>query len=147
LIEFMVDLAAANHTGRELSLMLSGGKPLAMFHAEVSELPDEGFIPEEAFRPHVLTGRFVRDEAILESDYAESLGRTALIKYVLFAPIAEAWRIPAMRLLKESFRKSRCRWNDALERIEGTLLGYTDEEMTAWISQQTLWKLEGESNG
>ncbi len=143
----MIDLAAANHSGRELSLMLSGSKPLAMFYAELSELPDEDFIPEEAFRAHVLAGRFVREEFILEAGYAESLGRTALIKYVLFAQSSEAWRIPAMRLLKESFRKARCPWNDALERIEGTLLGYTDEEMTAWISHQTLWKREGESNG
>ena len=143
----MTDLAAANHTGRELLLMLSGAKPLAMFYAEVSELPDEDFIPEEAFRPHIITGQFVREEFTLEGEYAESLGRAALIKYVLFAQSAEAWRLPAMRLLKESFRKSGCRWNEALERIEGTLLGYTDDEITAWINHQTLWRREGGSNG
>ena len=34
----MVDLITANHTGRELALMLSGKKPLAMFYAERAEL-------------------------------------------------------------------------------------------------------------
>ena len=136
----MIDLTAANHTGRELSLMLDGAKPLAMFYAEVSELPEEDFIPENAFRPYVTTGQFVRGEFILDNGYAESIGRNALIKYVLFAHYAEAWRIPAMRLLKESFIKAQCQWNEALERIEGTLLGYTDEEVTAWINHQALWK-------
>ena len=35
-----------------------------------------------------------------------------------------------MSLLRESFAKSHCPWNEALERIEGSLLGYTDEEIT-----------------
>ena len=142
----MVDLTAASHTGRELSLMLRGEKPLAMFYAEVSELPEEDLIPEDAFGPHISSGKFVRGEFILDMGYAEPLGRNALIKYVLFAQSAEAWRIPAMRLLKECFSKSKCRWNEALERIEGTLLGYTDEEIAAWIKHQTLWKREEESN-
>lgn len=47
----MIDLIAANHTGRELTLMRSGKKPLAMFYAEISALPDENLIPELAFSP------------------------------------------------------------------------------------------------
>lgn len=143
----MIDLSAANHTGRELSLMLDGAKPLAMFYAEVSELPDEEFIPEQAFGPYVASGQFVRGEFILSGGYSELIGRSTLIKYVLFARSSEAWRIPAMRLLKESFAKSPCRWNEALERIEGALLGYTDEEVTAWINRQTLWKCSESDNG
>ena len=117
-----------------------------MFFAEVSELPEEDFIPEQAFSPYVASGQFVRGEFILDSGFVEPMGRHAITKYVLFALSSEAWRIPAMRLLKESFAKSRCRWNEALERIEGTLLGYTNEEITAWINHQTLWKRsEGDS--
>jgi hypothetical protein len=127
----MVDLISANHTGRELALMLSGKKPLAMFYAEISELPDESLIPEAAFAPHVSAGAFVRGEITLESSYSVSLGRNAQIRYVFFAPVQEAWRITATSLLRESFAKSQCPWNEALERMEGRLLGYSDEEVVA----------------
>lgn len=126
----MVDLLKANHTGRELSLMLSGRKPLAMFYAEISELPDEVLVPEQAFAEHVRAGTLVRAEITLESGYSSLLGRNARIRYVFFALAAEAWRIAAMSLLRESFAKSQCPWNESLERIEGTLLGYSDEEIT-----------------
>ena len=127
----MVNLVTAYHTGRELPLMLGGTKPLAMFYAEISELPNESLIPEQSFSPYVGTGQFVRGETTLQSGFAESLGRNAQIKYVFFAHAAETWRISAIILLKESFLKSRCQWNEALERIEGTLLGYSDEEISA----------------
>lgn len=127
----MTDLIAANHTGRELALMCSGRKPLAMFYAEVSELPDERLIPELAFAPLVAVGQIVRGEITLESGYSVSLGRNAQIRYVFFALSHEAWRITATSLLRESFAKSQCPWNEALERMEGTLLGYTEEEITA----------------
>ena len=126
----MVDLIAANHTGRELTLMLSGKKPLAMFYAEIAELPNEVLIPEQAFAPHLTSGAIVRAELTLESGYSALLGRNAHIRYVFFARAQQEWRISAMSLLRESFAKSRCPWNEALERIEGTLLGYTDEEIT-----------------
>jgi hypothetical protein len=125
-----MNLLVANHTGRELSLMLSGTKPLAMFYAEISELPNEALIPEQAFAEHIRRGAFVRGEITLESGYSALLGRNAHIRYVFFALAAEAWRIPAMSLLRESFAKSKCPWNESLERFEGALLGYTDEEVT-----------------
>lgn len=127
----MIDLIAANHTGRELTLMRSGKKPLAMFYAEISELPDENLIPELAFSPYVSSGEIVRGENTLESGYSVSLGRNAHIRYVFFAVAEEAWRITATSFLRESFAKAQCPWNEALERMEGKLLGYTDEEITA----------------
>jgi hypothetical protein len=48
----MIDLQAANHTNRELELMLAGRKPLAWFYGEISGLPNEGIIPESRFGPH-----------------------------------------------------------------------------------------------
>ncbi len=126
----MLDLIAANHTGRELALMLDGKKPLAMFYAEVAELPNEVLIPEQAFAPHLMSGAIVRADITLESGYSASLGRNAHIRYVFFALAQQTWRISAMSLLRESFAKSHCPWNEALERIEGSLLGYTDEEIT-----------------
>ena len=129
----MIDLAAANHTGRELGLMLRGRKPFAMFYAEVSELPDERFIPEAAFEPHVRSGLFTRDETIVEDARVHpKLGRKARCKYVFFASREEAWRIPAMTLLLHAREKGG--WNETCERIECTLLGYTDEETDAWCA-------------
>ena len=81
----MVDLDATNHTNRELELMTTGQKPLAMFYAELSELPDERLIPEETFEPFVKSGQFVRYEAEVQSGFHEGLQRALTLKYVFFA--------------------------------------------------------------
>jgi hypothetical protein len=48
----------------------------------------------------------------------------------------EAWRIPAFMLLKKIMRKHA--WSDALERMEGTLLGYTDEQNDEHLEKRRL---------
>jgi hypothetical protein len=118
-----------NHTGRELPLMLESKKPLAMFYAEVSELPNDGLIPEQDFAPHVASGLFIRGETTVEAKYHLKLQRNVRIKYVFFALKAEDWRIEAMKLLLKESGKTG--WNETCERIEGSLLGYTDEENDA----------------
>ena len=128
----MIDLAAANHTNRELELMLAGKKPLAMFYAEISELPDERFIPDEAFKAFVTSGQFVRTEIEWASGYDPRVNRSLIFRYVFFALQGEEWRIPAMILLKESHAKSNCVWSETLERMSSALLGYSDEEVDAW---------------
>jgi hypothetical protein len=112
----MIDLAAANHTGKELDLMLAGRKPLAMFYAELSELPEEELIPEDAFASHVAANHFVREEVIVDGPFSEKLRRETRIKYVYFALPNETWRIRAMILVNESFDQASCYWNEALER-------------------------------
>jgi hypothetical protein len=106
----MIDVAAANHTNRELELMLAGKKPLAMFYAEISELPDEELIPEQKFSPYVTSNRFVRSEIVFSGSFSSKLGRKMQIKYVFFALHTEAWRINAMLLLKEQHFKTNA-WN------------------------------------
>ncbi len=96
----MIDLVSANHENRELELMLTGRKPLAMFYEELSFLPDEEFIPEKRFSPYVANGKFVRGESDIAGPYSQKLGRETIIKYVLFALKKEEWRINAMLLLK-----------------------------------------------
>jgi hypothetical protein len=130
----MIDLVAANHTNRELELMLNQGKPLAMFYEEFSFLPNEEIIPEERFSPHVAAGRFVRSEEVFNFGYNKRLGRDAMIKYVFFAQASEAWRIPAMKLVKKVLIRTG-RNPEEMERIESHLLGYTDEEVDAWCSK------------
>jgi hypothetical protein len=109
--------------------MLEGRKPLAMFYAEVSELPDEELVPEERFTPFVNSGQFVRGEMIQEGQYHPRVGRNVRVKYIFFAHKAEAWRIEAMKLLRRASGKSG--WSETCERMEGSLLGYTDEENDA----------------
>lgn len=132
----MIDLEAANHTNRELELMLAGRKPLAMFYDEVSVLPHEDIIPEERFSPHVVRGLLVRGEETYTGRFHAPLNRNEKIKYVFFALAEEAWRIPAISLLLR-IRYQTGNWqSEEFERMEACLLGYTDEEVNAWCDHR-----------
>jgi hypothetical protein len=100
-----------------------------MFYAEIKERPDEGRIPEEAFAPYVECGKFVRGETVITGDSHPKLQRQAEIRYIFCALRQEAWRIQAMTLLIKTSRISG--WSEICERMEGALLGYTDEENDA----------------
>ena len=130
----MIDLAAANHTGRELELMLAGKKPLAMFYGEIGELPHEELIPEEQFAPYLNGGKFVRGETILEGAFHPIWKRNVRVKYVFFALKNEAWRIPAMILVLTARRKAEAP-DLTSERLIGALLGYTEAEIDAQCEQ------------
>jgi hypothetical protein len=130
----VIDLEAVNHANRELELMLVGRKPLAVFSEELSFLPDEELIPEEAFSRYVASGKFVRGEAVIPGPYSQKPGRETKLKNVLFALKEEEWRINAMLLLLEQHAKTMV-WNETCERIECALLGYTDEETDAWCKK------------
>jgi hypothetical protein len=86
----VIDLMSANHTGRELELMLTGKKPLAMFYAFLEELPNEALIPEELFAKHVFSGKLIRGETILIQEPNQKLKEAAQLKYVFFALENEA---------------------------------------------------------
>jgi hypothetical protein len=125
-----IDLAAANHTGRELELMLAGKKPLAMFYAEIGELPHEELIPEEQFAPYVNSGDFARGETIQELAYHPVWKRNVKVKYVFYALKNEAWRIPAMILVLNTRLKTQAP-DVTSERLVGALLGYSEAEIDA----------------
>jgi hypothetical protein len=132
----MIDLAPANHTGRELELMLAGKKPLAMFYADIRWLPNEEIIPEERFARHVNTGEFVRGETEIPGPYHPVWKRDIRTKFVFYALKDEAWRIPAMILaINVQGKVSGPGPNEALDRITGALLGYSDEEVDAYCAQ------------
>ena len=132
----MIDLKAANHTNRELELMLAGKKPLAMFYDEVSVLPHEEIIPEGRFSPYVSSGLFVRGEETYIGEYRSSLARKEQIKYVFFALAGEAWRISALSLLLRVCYRMNSWQSEEMERMESFLLGYTDDEVDAWCDQR-----------
>ena len=98
------------HTNRELGLMLSGKKPMAMF-VDVKDF----FHPVVSrylrlFDRHVATGKLVRRDC-----------HVGTIHHIYFALAGEEWRIDAMIELK-----SKDTWSENDERREGELLGYED---------------------
>ena len=119
------------HTGRELELMLAKKKPLARFYDIESCLPNEDIVPEIQFSPHIKSGVLVRDEFELISGVSTADGVRHKIINVLFALPSEAWRMNAMRMLITQHNLTG-QWNETCERIEGKLLGYTEEENETW---------------
>ena len=131
----MTNLAESSHNDRELELMLKGSKPLSMFYAEISELPDEALIPEDSFKPHLTDQSIIRAETIVKGLTSPVTGNPTEIKYVLFALKSEAWRIEAMLLLIEQHARTE-KWNETCERMECFLLGYTEKETDAWCESR-----------
>jgi hypothetical protein len=123
------DLPYKLHTNRELLLMLKGEKPLAVFHDAHPWQSHELRELCERFEPYVTEGRFIKREYVDES----FLEKHQSMKWVFFALPAEAWRIDAYILLKQTAKLSG--WNDGFERLEGSLLGYTDEQNTIHLSK------------
>jgi hypothetical protein len=119
----------ANHTGRELELMLAGTKPLAMFYDDNGE-PDERIVPEQEFDAYVRSGLFVKGTRVFEAAIDPRTDRAVQIRYVLYALKPEEWRVNAMFLVLETLLKLRdCMGADeAIERMISKLLGYSDED-------------------
>ena len=111
------DLPYKIHTNRELLLMLSGAKPLAVFSDDVPDNEEIELIPEESFSPYVQEGRFVKRE------FRYFIGLVN-IRTVLYALKEEAWRIDAWLLMRKTADKAG--WSEGFERMEGSLLGYED---------------------
>jgi hypothetical protein len=133
----LLDLSAAQHSGRELELMLAGRKPLALFYDDAEQPADDTIIPERRFDPYVERGEFQKGEAILELADLEQ-GRAARVRYVLYAVKAEAWRIPAMLLALKTHSSVPGLADEGLERLICALLGYTDEEAAACLEARIL---------
>ena len=110
------------HTNRELLMMLAGEKPLAVFYDFYPSTNDSELIPTDKFEPYVINGRFIKREFILKNEQNPDKS----IQWIFYALPNESWRIDAYILLKKT--ASICGWNNGFERMEGTLLGYTDEQ-------------------
>ncbi|OZB81237.1 MAG: hypothetical protein B7X28_05350 [Halothiobacillus sp. 13-55-253] len=119
------------HTGRELSLMLEGKKPLSSFTEEYP-LHGVSFIPESIFERYVTSGQFIKAEYISEHKSLE--GDIYATHWVFYALRGEEWRINAYILLLKLADTSG--WSDDFERIEGALLGYEIWQNEAYIKQK-----------
>lgn len=120
------------HTNFELPLMLEGRKPLAVFgDGYPSDWFDEFLAP---FEPFVASGQLVR--RIIETPMPhlkEHCPDLEGIRDVLFALPTEAWRIDAYI---ENIKNRTRDWDDELERLQGSLLGYEDWQNDWWIEQR-----------
>lgn len=116
------------HTGRELLLMLQGLKPLSVFLHRADEEPSH----KQFFDPYVDKGYFIErefDVVVQLRDHGAS--RDLIFCYLLYARKHEEWRIDAYLLLLSTRMVSG--WSEALERMEGTLLGYEEWQNNAFI--------------
>jgi hypothetical protein len=120
------------HEQRELELMLAGEKPLAMF-TEVWPV-ESGFIPEDDFRPHVHAGRMIMREAFEPAPAIGNRPENLKIRCVLYALPNEAWRIDAMLLLRSIYARQGG-WDEGLERMIGSLLGYSQADIDTFIER------------
>ncbi len=127
------------HTNYELALMLDGVKPLAKFYLEYPSEPNE-WLPEALFEPHVQSGVLVKrvmadepfDKPIRLLDGRMSDG----VRQIFYARRGEEWRIDAHLLVWRQLDYGP--WNETLERLEGSLLGYTDEQNAWWSARRRL---------
>jgi hypothetical protein len=117
------------HTNRELALMLAGTKPLAAFVGEYPPNTTFEDVPERVFEPYVCSGRFVKREHIYS--IRDASGKARQLRRVLYAQPEQQWRIDAYLLLHKTAETSG--WNEGLERMEGSLLGYLDWQNDAYI--------------
>ena len=114
------------HDGRELEMLLSGKKPLAVF-SRLPEIGENTALGDQGFERAVAEGYLTRFDNTFEFEGKE-------IRYIAFTPPSESWRAQAYFLLKKfMFERS---WCSHLEWIEGSLLGYSDDENLAHIRQK-----------
>lgn len=109
------------HTNFELPLMLEGRKPFAILDGEEGVEWFENV--RNLFRPHVESGAFVESVKAVRGG-----GQTFLTVY--YALPGEEWRFKAYDDLMNGPRP----WTEEMERRQGYLLGYTQEECDWWIA-------------
>ncbi|MET3596443.1 MULTISPECIES: hypothetical protein [Mesorhizobium] len=122
------------HTNFELPLMLEGRKPLAVFH----DAYPAAWLTETLarFDPFVHSGRLVR--RIIDTPFTEA-ERARFPDFqgwrrAFFSLPGQEWRIDAFLLVLKVSAKTG--WNEVLERMEGSLLGYEDWQNDWWIERK-----------
>lgn len=113
------------HEGRELDLMLSGAKPLAMFSDVV---PPSFEPPEAAFAPHVAAGRVVERQ-----EYLVHAGTGTTLRFVYYAVPGEVWRIDALHAINREIYSGLRSCTELDERRTGELLGYDPDDIEAYL--------------
>ncbi len=123
------------HTGFELPLMMEGRKPLTVLSDTYPGDWFEALIAQ--FNALVLEGRLIGRIVDWPFETPRKLPGGAQvdgIREAYFALPGQEWRIDAYLLLQQVGQKAG--WSDALERYEGTLLGYEDWQNEWWLSRR-----------
>ena len=118
------------HEGRELSLMLQGQKKAALFYdllEQGRDIPEE-IIPEAAFAPHVSSGKILR---FAQDIKVKKTGD--IIRYVCFILPNEEGRMNMIFQINREVLEDKRANTDQDDQIIGRLLGYTDEEISAFL--------------
>ncbi len=117
------------HEGRELQLMLSGRKKLAVFseNAPPDERMANGRVPEEAFAPYVARGRIVR----LEAPVWYAAGNYP-VHFVCFALPGSEWRAQTFFWIKRDVYGGSRIADTTDDIMIARLLGYSTEEIAAF---------------
>ena len=123
-----------NHTGNELKLMLQKTKPLSMFYDD-ADAEDDCIIPSQEFDRYVERGMFLKAEQVFELAYDPRASRHQRVRYVLYCLKGEEWRINAMWLALKA-RMAVKGYDEGIDRIIGSLLGYTDDEINRYIAMR-----------
>lgn len=137
------------HTGLELALMLESRNPLAVFSdTDPSDwMDDRGRrFDMRRFDPFVAEGRLAlrKVRAPVPKPWRAPDGTVAAhFQRVLYALPGEEWRMDAYLLLWEVTEKPG--WNEALDRFEGSLLGYVDWQNDRWIERRRRHRREAEA--
>ncbi len=118
------------HPNRELLLMLSRHKPLAMFSEIIATRGNFEKIPEYLFDPFVEKGLFIKTEYCEPNTTDTNFVRG--LRIVLYALLGEAWRIDAYVMVRNTAKKIG--WSEPLIRLEGRLLGYAEWQNDAYIA-------------
>jgi hypothetical protein len=121
------------HEGREFDLMTTGEKHLSMFEVEGAEEYDD--YPDARFEAAVAEGKFIKDVRL--ELYALPNHVQMSVRVILYARQDEAWRIPAMHMVRDVYRSAEWGWHPDLERMIGALLGYRKEDVEAFIERHS----------
>jgi len=123
--EFSVPDGVGPHEERELEMLLAGSKPLAMFSDEKAWGFDFG---EVRFDKHVESGELVK-----ASEMGEPGKDGIALRRVYYARPEAAWRIPVLQaLIREPYPRDADE-AAAVEELTGKLLGYSDQEIQAFL--------------
>lgn len=121
------------HTNRELELMIAGKKPLAVFAHE----PAEGFEKSDALAGQDFD-RYVKSGTIFEhvrTRQVEGPDRSIIrISYYFYTLKGEEWRVEAYCMLLDMLHNKG--WCSHLEWLQGTLLGYTEDQNQYHLSRR-----------
>lgn len=115
------------HAGKELELLLSGAKPMAMFSQDANL--DRADVGDMAMRPYVENGRLIYRQITYPG--------TGVVRHYYAQP-EEAWRIKAMHVLQKNYRRRHPFASfdrHDYYRMVGFLLGYEKADIDYFIEQ------------